>query len=205
MHRIGVIVLAAGGSSRMGAPKQFLRLQNESLISRAVRVAKSTQCGPVIVVVGQTLERYESELKEESVTVILNDEWQTGMGSSLRRGIEEVLRQDSEVSSRTEGVIILLCDQPLVTKALLEKMVQIHFKQPEKVIACYYQNSLGVPALFPRRCYPELMELHAEKGAKKIIEKHLPDVGQIDFPDGAIDLDTQREYLGFLTKPQTAR
>src|SRR5918999_4865832 len=140
--KIGVIVLAAGGSSRMGSPKQLLRYRGESLIRHAAKTALESMCHRVVVVVGNDAQRMKDELDTLPVSVIENTDWRTGMSSSIRAGMEELLKDD------LNAVILMLCDQPFVTAEILNDLIFTHIKTSEPIVASSYENIQGAPAFF---------------------------------------------------------
>src|SRR5688572_28967076 len=107
--KTGVIVLAAGGSSRMGSPKQLLRYRGQSLILRAAHTGVQSTCDRVVVVIGREAQQMRDELKDLAVSVTENRNWQDGMGASIRAGMEEIVKDD------LDAVVLMLCDQPFVT------------------------------------------------------------------------------------------
>jgi len=115
---IGAVVLAAGGSSRLGAPKQLLEFRGETLVRRAAKAALESVCDRVVVVVGSHEMRYE--IDDLPVSVVENKNWQSGISSSIRAGLEQISSQD--------GVVITLCDQPFMTAAVLNELITLTAK-----------------------------------------------------------------------------
>jgi molybdenum cofactor cytidylyltransferase len=111
------------------------------------------------------------------------------MAASIRSGIADIEKNDL-VSS----VIILLCDQPFVNAELIEDLQQKQIETGKKIVACSYQNTIGVPALFDKLLFDELFALAGNEGAKKIIKEHPNDVATIPFEMGGIDIDTFEDY-----------
>lgn len=139
---IGVIILAAGGSTRLGSPKQLLRFDGQTLIRRAANAALESRCDRVVIVIGSRAEEVKRELKGLPVLIVENTEWQSGMSSSLRAGLSEVINYDA--------VLIMLCDQPLVTADVLDNLIETHHKTGMPIVASDYGSSRGVPALFSK-------------------------------------------------------
>src|SRR5687768_6796078 len=117
--KIGAIILAAGGSTRMGSPKQLLKFEGTTLIRRAASAANDAGCDQVIVVTGAASEDVRGELDALDVHEIFNAEWQTGMASSIKVGIGEITRADPDV----DAVVIMVCDQPHVTAELIRLLI----------------------------------------------------------------------------------
>jgi CTP:molybdopterin cytidylyltransferase MocA len=190
MSNLGIVVLAAGGSTRMGSPKQLLEYEGVSLLRRAVTVAAETPFRPLVVVLGAEWERCRRELADLPVTVIVNPQWQKGIGSSLRRGVGLLDAHLPEV----DGALIMLQDQPLITSAMLISLAQAWRPPTVPIAAALYGNTLGVPAIFDRSLFPELLDLENEEGAKKVIARHKSLTGLVSMPEAMTDMDTPDDY-----------
>jgi molybdenum cofactor cytidylyltransferase len=190
----GVIILAAGASTRLGEPKQQLHFQGQSLLQRAVQTALASGCAPVAVVLGANAEQLIPELAGAPVKLVQNPDWQEGMASSIRVGLQELMREQSELTE----VIFMVCDQPFVEPDVLKRLVQAKQDGRSGIIASAYQRTLGTPVLFDKLYFPELLALQGQEGAKKIIMKHQPQVTSLSFEAGAIDIDTQEDYSALL-------
>ncbi|MEZ5427150.1 MAG: nucleotidyltransferase family protein [Pyrinomonadaceae bacterium] len=188
--QIGLILLAAGESRRMGSPKQILRFEGETLLRRAARAAVESDCRPVIVVLGAGAEILRNELERLPVEIAVNRDWPDGMGGSIRAGLERLLEIDVEV----EAAIITVCDQPAVSAGVIGRLIEKYLKTGALIVASAYARTLGVPALFDRRIFSELKELPPGSGAKMLIERYSAEVVSVPFPEGAIDIDTPEDY-----------
>lgn len=194
MNKIGIIILAAGESKRMGSPKQLLQIEGKSLIHRTAEIALATDCYPVVMVIGANKPTIAPEIVDLPLTIIDNPMWHEGMSSSVKMGLAGVYMTYKEI----EAVIILVCDQPYLSVSLLERMVEIYNTKKPRLIACRYEEQLGVPALFDRTLFEELLDLKGDKGAKPVLMKHLEEAHILHFEAGSIDLDTPDEYQAFL-------
>jgi molybdenum cofactor cytidylyltransferase len=192
---IGIIILAAGSSSRMGQPKQLLLYEGETLLRRAVRAALETRYRPVIVVLGSQAEALQKELAATEARIVFNQEWAEGMSSSIRCGLRAL---EADASGPTEAAILMLCDQPFVKSNTIRRLVEIYLAQRPLLVASEYETkagkTCGVPALFSRSLFAELMELRGTAGAKHIIERHEAAVSIIAVPEAAFDVDTPDDY-----------
>ncbi|MGC1321922.1 MAG: nucleotidyltransferase family protein [Candidatus Udaeobacter sp.] len=188
--RVAAVVLAAGGSTRFGKPKQLALIQGETFAGRIVRAAVEAGCAPVVVVTGEDSAQITSELTRFTVTITMNPDWQSGLGSSIVVGIRHAMNLAPEL----DAVILLACDQPFVTVAVLTQLIQSRLTSGKPIVASGYAETLGIPALFDRSCFPDLLRLKGDCGAKKIILAQLQDVVSFDFPAGAIDIDTAADY-----------
>lgn len=191
--RIGIVILAAGASTRMGnaaTPKQLLVYEGKTLIRRAAETALASVCRPVVVVLGANAVAVGAEL-ELPVIVTRNSEWETGMGSSIRAGLEAVLAADTGV----DAIVVLLCDQPFVTAELIDTLIERRRETGKTIVATEYGEARGVPALFARELFAELRGLSGHEGARQIIRKHADYTVVVPFAGGAIDIDTRDDYI----------
>ncbi len=184
--KIGAVVLAAGGSARLGQPKQLLLYRGESLVRRSADAALQAGCTPVVIVLGWNREKIAGALHNLPVALLPNDDWESGIGRSLRGGVRAV--------EDVDAVVILACDQPYVDASLVHRLIEAHERTGQPIVACTYCGTLGVPALFARAHFSELLSLPDEQGAKAIIAAHPAGVARVDFPEGAIDIDTLEDY-----------
>lgn len=191
---IGAILLAAGSSSRMGQSKQLLQINGQPLIIITVNAVLSAGLKNIVVVLGSNAEAHRELVEHLPIQIITNHDWERGMGNSLKKGITHLLQS----SSPLEAVIIMVCDQPLLTSEHLKKLVEKLHEKRNQIIASQYNDTLGVPALFDQSLFHELLNCGDDQGAKKIIQQHKDLVKAVDFQGGEIDLDTLEDYNQFL-------
>ncbi|HEY8782331.1 MAG TPA: nucleotidyltransferase family protein [Mucilaginibacter sp.] len=184
----GIIILAAGSSSRLSKPKQNLVYKGRTLLQRAIETALKSVCRPVIVVLGANENVIMSTIEGFDAAIIQNPGWQEGMASSIRSGIEELQIIEPEADS----VILMLCDQPFVDASLIDRLVQK--KSIKSIVACAYDNTIGAPVLFAAAYFDELLLLKGQEGAKKLLMKYPYDVITVSFPRGSIDIDTVEDF-----------
>jgi len=188
--RVAVVVLAAGSSTRFGKPKQFALFQGETFIKRIVAAAIEAGCAPVVVVTGEDSTQIALELTGLSISIAMNPGWSSGVGSSIRVGVQRAM----DLAADLDASLLLTCDQPFVTAAVLAQIIQLRLTSGKPIVASAYATTLGIPALFDRFCFPDLLRLKEDSGAKKIILARPYDVVSFDFPTGAIDIDTAADY-----------
>lgn len=181
-----IIILAAGGSNRLGRPKQLLSFQGESFLRRSARFAVEAGCGPVIVVLGYSAQEMVSELSSFPVRAVINPGWKEGIASSLGKGLQAVPEEAT-------AVLLMLCDQPYVDAEVLRRLVAV-FEGGAPIVACRYRNVLGVPALFSREFFDDLRRLKGDEGARSVIQTNLHRVEVVDCEEAGVDIDTEAEY-----------
>ncbi len=186
---MGVIVLAAGASRRLGRPKQALPYGDSTLLGHVVRQALAAGLGPVLVVVGAHAEEAQRGLPPEA-HIVPNPGWEEGMASSLRVGLQALADGWPEAGA----ALVLACDQPAVSAALLRRMASLWRADGAPVVACAYGDTVGVPALFARELWPELMALSGDRGAKGVVLRHRQRARLVPFPEGALDVDTPQDW-----------
>ncbi|MCS5489478.1 nucleotidyltransferase family protein [Algoriphagus limi] len=190
--KTGVIILAAGSSSRLGRPKQLIEYQDKTLLQGAVDVALASNTDSVVVVLGWNPELIKAGIETESIDFVVNKNWQEGMASSMQAGLRFL-----QEKINPDQVILMLCDQPFVNTRLLNKLISKKHITGKGIVACVYSDTMGVPAIFDQKYFEEMLNLKGFEGAKKVILKNLSDASSIDFPEGAIDLDTEEDLKGF--------
>ena len=170
----------------MGRPKQLLQFGGETMLRRAASVALKAGCRPVVVVTGADAAASRKALRGLDVREGENSQWESGISSSVRVGIEAVVT----ANPRTAAVVLMLCDQPFVTPEIIARIVAAHIETGRSIVASRYGGTYGVPALFGKAHFAELGALKGDAGAKRVIQKHLPKVHLVPFPEGEIDIDT---------------
>ena len=188
--KIGMVILAAGASVRMGRPKQVLPYRGQTLIRWAVGTALASVCHPVVVVIGAHAELMKKELECLPVSIAENSEWNCGISSSIRLGVQTLAASGREV----DAAVIMLCDQPFVTVGVVNALVETRRMTGKMIVASAYGEARGVPALFSKELFGEITALKGNEGAKQVIAKHADDVATVCFPEGAVDIDTPQEY-----------
>ncbi len=187
---IGIIVLAAGASRRMNAPKQLLQFDGKTLLRRAVETAVESNYKPVVVVLGANFENVRAEIEDLPLEIIFNQDWQRGLSSSIKIGLENLLR----IAPNITAVMITLADQPFVTANHINLFTEKFYHSDNLIIAAEYNETRGVPALFSSEVFSDLRELSGDKGAKLILEKFSERLATIKLPEAAFDIDTPQDF-----------
>ncbi|MCV2484538.1 nucleotidyltransferase family protein [Flavobacterium sp. SH_e] len=194
-NKTGIIILAAGNSSRLGRPKQLLEYKESTLLKNTISEALKAKNSFVIVVTGSNHDLIEKELNLPEITFSFNSEWENGMSSSIVKGISELLLLNPEC----EQCILAVCDQPFVTVSVFENLIFESNKTKKGIAASAYAETLGTPVLFHKKYFQELLELKGQEGAKKLIKKYTHDVVSVLFEKGNIDIDTEEDYFKLIS------
>lgn len=191
---VGIIILAAGNSSRLGQPKQLLQFKNKSLIRNVTDAALAANVSNVVVVTGASEEAISKELKGLPIQLAHNSNWQAGMGSSIRIGLGKLLSLDQN----TDAVILAVSDQPFVTSDLFQNLIDKAITRDKSIVACTYQETAGTPVLFEKHYFEALLAIKGAEGAKRILKQFESDVSTVAFFLGGIDIDTIEDYRNLL-------
>lgn len=187
IDNVYAIILAAGASSRMGKPKQLLEWRNRPLLEHAIVNARAVLGKRVIVVLGAHAESIQTAINLGEVSVMVNPDWQEGMASSIRAGVQALPESAS-------AVLILLCDQPLINAAHLQNLLNGWQSAPNRIVASQYHHSVGVPALFPVEFFEHLLSLSGDRGAKSLLMRFEDSLLKIPLPEAELDIDSEGDF-----------
>jgi len=190
-NKIAVIILAAGNSNRMGKIKQLLEWEDKTIIEKIIKLSLSLKTKDVFVVLGSNYKKIYDVINKYNITIIKNNSWENGIGSSISTGIKKVMGYYNSL----DGVLIILGDQPLISKKYLEKMIHVFFKKKPDIVSSKYKKSFGVPAIFSNSIFQSLTNLNKDFGAKKLMEIRLKSMIILK-PSQEIlyDIDTEKDY-----------
>lgn len=194
MMDTGIIILAAGNSSRLGHPKQLLPYQGRTLLQHSIDEAINANLNPIILITGAHANSITASIVQTEIEIVHNERWQKGMASSIVAGLSKVL-----LRSDIKSMIISVCDQPFVTATLFQNLIKMKTGSGKGIVACNYSNTIGTPVLFDHHYFDALLQLEGEEGARKLIKHYEHDVATILFPLGALDIDTEEDYVIFRT------
>jgi molybdenum cofactor cytidylyltransferase len=183
---VSVIILAAGSSSRMGQSKQLLPWKDGTLLSHAIQTAMNSKAGKVYVVAGKDKDL----VKDFPVSVVINESWEKGIGSSIKAGVK--------AAKDSEAILLMTCDMPFVASDHLNNIIEHYIKTNQKIVASKYLGTIGIPALFSREMFDELMMIGDDEGAKKIISNIKYRMSNVDLKSGT-DIDTPEDYYNALS------
>jgi molybdenum cofactor cytidylyltransferase len=198
MSKTGIIILAAGSSSRMGELKQLMMYKNKTFIQHIVGEAIKANLDPVICVTGYQSVRIKDSVSRMEVTVVYNSHWREGMGTGISAGVRQVMLSD------VDSVILAVSDQPYVSSDLFRTMLEMKAQSGKAIIASSYAGTLGTPVLFSKDYFDRLESLNGNQGAKNIVKLNLPDVCPVEFEQGSVDIDTKQDYEGLMSEIHNA-
>lgn len=195
--RFAAILLAAGPSSRLGQTKQLVRVDGESLVSRAARLLLSTDPLSLTVVTGFADEAVENELCDLPVRLARNDDWEQGMGGSIACGIQNI-------SEDVDGVLVALCDQWRLEESDLFQLISSWLSDISCIsVASWPEENTrvyGPPALFPCHLFRELRSLKGNEGARALIGHNLASVQFVEMENAAYDVDRPEDLEQLLKR-----
>ena len=198
-REVSAIILAAGGSSRYGQCKQLVKIDGSSLVRNAVNKLSSLfSHGRINVVVGANSRAVAQAISDLPVNIVHNDLWQTGLASSLIAGI-------NAIEPGCRAVMITLCDQALVTKDHLRRLLDLCAVDPSSIIASDYADTIGTPAIIPAEFYPQILALDGDAGAKSILKNNAGQVRTLPIPEAEFDLDVPADLEKLLQQLDIAK
>ena len=185
------IVLAAGGSHRLGRPKQLEPWGDKNLLGHVVEITSRFPVAEVWVVIGHDSERILNETDLGDAGVIENLEWEEGIASSIRVGFDALTRL-----SRCEQALIVIGDQPEVSEEVVETLLESHEIAGKPVTVPKYRYSWGNPVVVDRSLWPRLMSLDGDEGAQRLWRAHPEWVNEVWFSDiPPRDVDTENDVV----------
>lgn len=186
---VSVVILAAGASSRLGSPKQNMMYNGKTLLQHAIYTALQVT-DDVMVVLGANSEAIGKTIFDQSVQILHNSRWECGMSASLHKAIDHIQRHQPDVTH----VLFMVCDQPLINDQHLLALKEAALTSYRGIVATNYRNTTGVPAIFSKKYFTDILDLSGDEGARKIIKDNADDVWAIPFERASIDVDTVEDY-----------
>ncbi len=183
---VTAIILAAGGSSRMGKPKQLLEIGGKTLVSIVIKNILASIIDDIIIVTQPDFPLIRDNEYPE-IKRVINHNWQRGQSSSMKAGL-------NAVDEKTDAVMFFMADQPMVYQDIINRLI-IAFQESEKpIISPLYNGKKGAPVIFKRRLFNELDLIQGDRGGRDLLEVYPVEYVNIDMPLAAMDVDTPEEY-----------
>lgn len=183
---VAAVVLAAGMSRRMGTPKQLLRIGGETILERTLKNVRASKVSEIILVLGHAADEVQKTIAMQGLKVVINPDYQQGMGTSLRSGL-------AAVSAGAAAALIVLADQPWVSPESLNHLIKGHQEHKPQIIVPMYQGFRGNPVLLDRSVFAEVQALKGDVGCRGIFGDHTDDILKlpVDDPGILLDIDSQ--------------
>lgn len=187
---ISAIVLAAGESKRMGKVKQLLPFAQSTVLEQVIKNLLESKLNEIIVVLGYQAQKIARKIGSNPVKIVINPNFKQGMSSSIKCGL-------SQIDKRAEAIMIMLGDQPLIGKEIVDTLIEMFLKSNQGIIVPVYEGRRGHPIIFDAQYKSELLSLEGDIGGRKVIETHLQDILEVEVnsPGVIIDIDNKADYL----------
>ena len=189
-NTVGAILLAAGASARMGEVKQLLPWKNSTLLEHSIMQLKQSEIDSVVVVLGANEELIRNKVAFGGVEVVVNSNWEQGMATSIATGLQYLLKKIPDIQS----ALIALSDQPLLDFDYYNKLIYKKLNSKYKIVASAYSDQFGVPAIFDRDYFDNLLNLEGSTGARALLRGGSVKMNTVNAGELAADLDTKESY-----------
>ena len=180
--KLGAVILAAGEASRFGEPKQLLEIDGQTLVQRACRLAVSAGASSTVVVWG-AYQEVMFETDSGKIIFVENPKWREGMGSSLARGMSEL------INCKLDAVLILLVDQPGINEQTIKRLIEALSSLEISIVRCQSEKNVGPPAIFAAKHFASLSQLEGEQGGRQLLKQYAAEVTTIWAPEAVWDID----------------
>lgn len=186
---IFAIVLAAGSSTRFGRTKQLEPFDGMPLAAVAVRKTESVCGARTVLVTGKDWQAVADACRPLAGFFVINDDHEKGIASSIACGVRAI-------AESADAVLMMMADLPLVTAEHLESLVEAWQNSPQSIVASAFEETLGPPAVFPRRDFDALLKLKGDHGARRVIDANAGRVLSIACEEAAFDIDRPEDLAG---------
>ena len=187
--RFGAVILAAGMSSRMGEAKQLLRLGNTTLLGQVLENVRSSGVKDIVLVLGHEAEKIKERIPTENLSVVINESYRQGMGTSLRAGL-------AALPPGVDAALIVLADQPFIRPKTLDLLMDQYRRSSAQIVIPTYKGFRGNPVLLDRSVFSEVMALTGDIGCRAIFGNHLEGIAKVPVEDIGIllDMDSKDDF-----------
>lgn len=187
--RFGAVILAAGMSSRMGEAKQLLRLGENTVLGQVLENVRSSRAQDIVLVLGHEAEKIRERISTENLSLVINESYQQGMGTSLQAGL-------AALPPGVDAALIVLADQPFIRPKTLDILMDWYMRSSAQIVIPTYKGFRGNPVLLDRSVFAEVMALTGDIGCRAIFGNHLEGIIKQPVEDIGIllDLDTKGDF-----------
>lgn len=185
---IAVVVLAAGGSTRLGHPKQLVEFKGKTLLEHTLGQVRMLGFQHRVLVLGSRHEEIQGKTDTSGFKVVINGDWEQGMASSIKLGLKAAMAEEA-----LDHALFLVSDQPFLERVNLIKLVHTQLTKKPNATYSKYGGHIGVPAIFEKAAFPLLLQLDGDEGAKKLIHSKDFDYCTEAFQKGGFDVDTEED------------
>ncbi|HEY1349095.1 MAG TPA: nucleotidyltransferase family protein [Ktedonobacteraceae bacterium] len=203
MHQAhtAAIVLAAGTSRRMGQAgnKLLLPLHNRPVLAHVLQAACDSQARPLLLVLGYQAEEVRAQilpaLTEQIPEIVVNADYARGQSTSMQAGLRALLSKHA--GPDLTGVIFLLGDQPLVTSALIDRLITLREHTGQLIALPCYRGQRGNPVVFSLELAPQLLQISGDEGGRSLIHRYASALATLEVDEEELnqDVDTWAAYL----------
>lgn len=200
-NNIYCIVLAAGESTRMGQPKALLKFNNVSFLEHLINVTKTAGLINVIIVLGYDSEKIRNSLRLENfknnlnIKIVVNKDYKLGQLSSIHTALRAL-------PENAEAIILLPVDRPLISRYVLEEILEKYFLSNAKIVIPTFEGKRGHPVLFSSAMFNELMDAPLDIGARYVVWNHPEELVEVETSESGIliNIDTPEDYKKYILK-----
>ena len=193
MQKIAILILAAGSSSRMGTAKQLLPYKKTTLLGWAIQQVKKTKANSTFCVLGANATIIKEQIDQYKIETIFNADFKNGLSTSIIAGVNHI------IAKNFDSVLITLADQPNIKTKYLDELIITSKENPKKIIVSNYETKIGVPAIFPKNYFNQLLNLKGDKGASIFLNNNISETIKM-LPFNLIDIDTKEDYQKLINK-----
>lgn len=187
--RFAAVILAAGISSRMGEAKQLLRLADNTVLGQVLENVRNSRVADIVLVLGHQAEKIKEQIRTENLTVVINESFRQGMGTSLRAGL-------AALPPEVDAALIVLADQPFIRPITLDLLTDQYRRSNAQIVIPTYKGFRGNPVLLGRSVFSEVMALTGDIGCRAIFGNHLEGIIKLPVEDIGIllDMDSKDDF-----------
>ncbi len=191
-HRIATVILAAGMSTRFGANKMTVLVNDKPLVRRAITTANTAHSGRVYLVVGHAKDSVIEAAGEFDGEIVYNRDYRRGIGNSIAAGV-------SACRDNAEAVLLMLADQALVRESHLRALIASWSGGESEIVISAFDDAQGPPILFPSKCLHDLTQLDGDDGGKQILRNSAYSVKTVQCDAAGFDIDCQEDLQALTT------